>query len=89
MAIIAAIVGAVASLVGAGIKADGARKDRLNMQTQYQAQVDAYRADRQAGLLGFINADSQQEAALIKWAFAAVVLILIVLIWYALKKKKQ
>lgn len=88
MAIIGAIVAAVGSIVGAGIKADKARKDKLIMQTQYQAQVDAFRADRQTGLLSFINADNQKDANLIKYTMIAVVVILIVLIWYRLKRKQ-
>lgn len=88
MAIVAAIIGVVGSIVGAGIKADGARKDRLNLKTQAQAQMDALRSDRQSGLLSFITAENDKDAAVLRWVLILVAVIVIALIWYALKRKK-
>lgn len=88
MAIIAAIIGVVGSVIGGAIKSDKARKDRLNLKTAAQAQVDADRNDRFLQILGYNYQTKDLNADILKWTLIAIAIIIIVLMWYALRKKK-
>lgn len=88
MPIIAAIIGVVGSLIGAGVKADKARKDGLNLKTAAQAQIDADRSNRFLSILDYNYQTKDLNATILKWTLIAIAVIMVVLIWYALRKKK-
>ncbi len=89
MPIIGAIIALVGSAVGAGVKADKARKDGLMLKEQLQAEREAMREGRTAGIFNFLNADNEKDAQILTAVLIFSVILLALIFWYALKKRKK
>lgn len=88
MPIIGAIIALVGSAVGAGVKADKARKDGLLLKDQLQAERDLMRENRTADIFNFLNMDNQKDAQILTTVLIMAVVLLALIFWFALKRKK-